>query len=230
MDLALESKRKHDMSDGTPVRGTPTRRRQTQSERSANSRALIIDAAIECLAKLGYSATTITLIAATAKMSMGRMQHQFATKAQIMAAVVETVYAENNALLAIDQLKARTPTERITEYSRVLKGVFERDSVLAALEIRLALRSDPELRETVAPLIHRYDGKSFLELERLLADAGVPERPAHIWMRMIVAVVRGLSLERALHYRSAAEPDTQMMLDMMIDLIVREGTKGTARK
>jgi AcrR family transcriptional regulator len=51
-------------------------------------RARLIDAAIDCLNRLGYSATTLATIAEAAGVSRGGMLHQFPTKVDLMLAVV----------------------------------------------------------------------------------------------------------------------------------------------
>jgi AcrR family transcriptional regulator len=194
--------------------------RKTQSERSASSRAKIIDAAVYCLAAYGYSATTMNRIAGTAKMTTGRMQHQFSTKAQIMAAVVEFVYRENTNVLSLDRLTSDSPLDRVREYIHVLREVFEQDYVLATLEIRLAMRSDEELTEAVKSLIKSYDARSFNELESLLVETGMSDDDAYAWMRVMIAIVRGLSLERVLDYQIGRGADTEVMLTMLLDRLI----------
>ena len=54
----------------------PRRPRQTQAERSAAMRARLVDAAIRCLNKHGYSATTVAMVADEAGVSRGGMLHQ----------------------------------------------------------------------------------------------------------------------------------------------------------
>jgi AcrR family transcriptional regulator len=55
--------------------------RRTQEERSATTRARLLDATIDCLSELGYTNTTTTEIAKRAGLSRGAQLHHFPTKA-----------------------------------------------------------------------------------------------------------------------------------------------------
>src|SRR5687768_9891437 len=63
--------------------------RRTQEERSAETRGRLLDATIDCLIDLGYSATTTTVIAERAGLSRGAQLHHFPTKAELVSAAVE---------------------------------------------------------------------------------------------------------------------------------------------
>src|SRR5258706_10023170 len=66
--------------------------RRPQAERSAETRSRLIAAAIACLHRLGYSATTVTVVAEEAGVSRGAMTHQFPAKTDLMLAVVRAVF------------------------------------------------------------------------------------------------------------------------------------------
>ena len=68
------------------------RRRRTQEERSAETRTRLLDAAIECLLKLGYAGTTTTEIATRAKVSRGAQLHHYPTKQELLTAAVEHLF------------------------------------------------------------------------------------------------------------------------------------------
>lgn len=196
--------------------------RPTQAERTAISRDKVIRAAIHCLVTTGYAATSITLIAQTAEISTGRMQHQFATKADIMAAVIDFIHQQNNRFLALRKLKREDPRERIVEYMHLLKKTFDEDTVLAAMELRMAIKGDRELAAAIEPKFEQYDTKSFSELEDLLLAADLDREAAHVWMRLIIATIRGLALERVANYRITNKIDAERSLDMLVDLLLKK--------
>ena len=70
-----------------------TRVRRTQEERSAATRAKVVEAATECVAELGYRGATMSAMAQRAGVSWGAMQHQFGEKDAIFDAVLERVMA-----------------------------------------------------------------------------------------------------------------------------------------
>ena len=68
-------------------------RRRTQEERSAATQTRLLDAAVECLVELGYGATTTTVVAERAGVSRGAQLHHFATRADLVGAAVQHVFA-----------------------------------------------------------------------------------------------------------------------------------------
>ena len=70
------------------------RTRRTQAERSAATRKVLLDAAVNCLFENGYGATTTLMVAEAAGVSRGAMLHQFPSKADLMAFVVEADFEE----------------------------------------------------------------------------------------------------------------------------------------
>src|SRR5438270_12370952 len=66
----------------------PTSRR-TQAERRAETRGRLLDATLECLADLGYGATTTTEVVRRAGLSRGAQVHHFPTKAELVVAAGE---------------------------------------------------------------------------------------------------------------------------------------------
>lgn len=82
--------------------------RRSQAERSADTRTRVIDAAIQCLYEVGYSATTTGLVVSRAGVSPGAMTHQFPSKADLMEAVVSAVYEDE--LKEYERLAQAGPT------------------------------------------------------------------------------------------------------------------------
>src|SRR5262245_34796413 len=72
-----------------------------QQQKSAQARVAILDAAIDCLEKYGYAQTTTQLIAKSASISRGAMLHHYATKQDLIAAVIDyAVYKRAERFLA----------------------------------------------------------------------------------------------------------------------------------
>ena len=104
-------------------------------------------AAIRVLHRAGYSAANVKAIADEAGMSLGSLQHQFPTKAKLMTAVVEQlarkrIEAYHAAADALTDPMARYVGAFDTTWALVKEPEFA-----AVLEIMLARRSDPELRD-----------------------------------------------------------------------------------
>jgi AcrR family transcriptional regulator len=75
-------------------------KRRTQQERTAATRAALVDAARRLWAERGYAAVGTPEIASAAGVTRGAMYHQFADKAALFHAVVEQVEEDVTARLA----------------------------------------------------------------------------------------------------------------------------------
>src|SRR5215213_2494362 len=71
-----------------PAAGTRTR-----SERTADSRLLILDAAVACLVEDGYAGASTLAVQARAGVSRGRLLHHFPSRAQLLVAAAEHLVA-----------------------------------------------------------------------------------------------------------------------------------------
>src|SRR5579872_479866 len=58
-------------------------------KRAVDTRAALLDAAIDCLVERGYAATTTIETARRARVSRGAQLHHFPTKAELMTAAVD---------------------------------------------------------------------------------------------------------------------------------------------
>lgn len=177
-----------------------TRPRRTQAERSAGTRAALLQAAIKALYEHGYSASTTMLVAEMAGVSRGAMLHQFRTKADLMTFVVEAVYAEELERYAERLSDVTDPTERMLAYPEIVWEVLSRPSGVAVLEILQGSRSDPVLAEQLAPIQARIEANA---LELLGSEMGSRARAALSMMRLVVWSARGLSIAKVL----APDPD-----------------------
>jgi AcrR family transcriptional regulator len=126
--------------------GAP-RRRRTQEERSATTRAALLDATIECLVEYGYANLTTTRVVERAGVSRGAQVHHFPTKAELVSEAVRHLAAKR--VEEFLQTMPRLPRSEERRVSRILDLIWEvHTSPLfeAALELWVAARTDPELR------------------------------------------------------------------------------------
>jgi AcrR family transcriptional regulator len=173
--------------------------RRTQAERSASTRARLIEAAIEALHQVGYSATSTTLVADRAGVSRGAMLHHFPTKVALMTAVVRATYeadmAAYDAVTAqIEDVEARFPAVIAAAGER-----FRTPYGVAQTELWNATRSDRELAEAIAPIHEELDARSLRLLKgwflACAGDDGGAETEALNFL--ILAALRGMALESA---------------------------------
>lgn len=131
------------------------RERRTQAERSASTRARLLDATIECLHDLGYARTSTPEIARRAGLSRGAQLHHFPTKAELVTSAVEHLFARRREefLCAFrDRAAEQDPVEAAID---ILWSMVSGPTFYAWLELAVAARTEAELREPVAALTER---------------------------------------------------------------------------
>lgn len=170
--------------------------RRTQESRSAETRARLLEAAIQSLYSRGYAATTTMAVAADAKVSRGAMLHQFPTKVDLMLFVVESVYAEEMGLYREMLARIEDPRERLAALPEVAWEVLSRPAGVAVLEILQGARSDNDLARRLKPLQITIEKDSFEAVDRVADAAGIPVSP--VVKRLMVWAVRGLSIAELL--------------------------------
>lgn len=118
----------------------------TQAERTAATRAKLLDATTSCLAELGYARTSSTEVCRRAGVSRGAQLHHFPTKAELVAAALDHVFERRvDEFRALVQVLPSGP-ERIDGAIDVLWSVFRGDTFAAWFELAAASRTDPELQ------------------------------------------------------------------------------------
>ena len=131
--------------------------RRSQAARSAATRAKVIAAARDVLCAQGYSGATMHAIRDATGMSLGAIQHQFPTKAKIMAAVAAEFSAYRTQVYAEAIRRGKTPRESMENLLDANFEMVSRPEMAAVLEIHLARRNDPDLDREVAPSTRRFD-------------------------------------------------------------------------
>ena len=128
--------------------------RGRREERTATSRARILDAAVACLVESGYAGATTLRIQARAGVSRGRLLHHFPSRDDLLVAASRHLATE----------RLRTTGERIRSLSRGLSGgerldraielmweAFSEPHFWAAVELWTAARTNEELRHSLLP-------------------------------------------------------------------------------
>jgi AcrR family transcriptional regulator len=174
---------------------TPSRPRRPQAERTADTQAKLIEAAITCIHRHGYGATTITTVAQEAGVSRGAMTYQFPAKTDLMIAVVRAVFAQDSEHYE-RSVAALQPLEWLRSLPATMWEVISRPSAIAVMEIMLASRSDADLAEKLRVIQQQIDIQAHEWVLERLQSAGIDERPDGAAVhRVFVAAVRGLALE-----------------------------------
>jgi AcrR family transcriptional regulator len=220
------------MSTRTPARrpkpdvvqgmNKPPARRRTQAERSADTRSRLIQAAITCLYRTGYSATTITTVADEAGVSRGAMTHQFPAKTDLMLAVVQSVFEDDGNLYNAAVASMR-PRQWLQSLPQTMWNIISRPSGIAVMEIMLASRSDPDLAKKLRALQTEIDKRAHQWSAERVGAADVPLHPeANAIHEVYVAAVRGLALRATFMNNDAGVQKSLKVLSDMMRLLYHD--------
>jgi len=209
------------------VSSAPTKKvgvRRTNAERSETTRERVIAAAIQVLYNRGYSGATTLAIQHVAGISLGAMQHQFPTKAKLMAAVAERFGEHRFGCYDEAVRAAKNPFDCLKRMFDVTGDIIRDPEFVSGLEILLAKRNDAELELELQPVIKRYEDQMKRILDKIALDAGIADS---LWnSRTIVlsnAVARGLAMELLSGGdRATVVGAYAMWREMILDVFTRE--------
>ncbi len=175
----------------------PQRRRQV--DRSAETQAALIQAAIDCLRTDGYAGAATASIAKRAGVTTGALHHHFATKDDLMIGVFDHCNARVGEKLGAAQRGQPTKSIDLAGLVQHLWEVYGDPEYWAIWEIIIGTRGDELFHRRV--VAHRL--ATMRDLVRpWAAQLGASEalRPAVAELiEFMLIAIRGLSLERFLH-------------------------------
>jgi AcrR family transcriptional regulator len=181
------------MADPTRVSlSVPPRERRSHAERTARTRARVIDAVVESIADVGFQRTTATEIAARAGVTWGAVQHHFGGKDGLLVAVLE--HSFNRFAERLDDIPVEDATlekraalfvDRAWEHfrSRLYRSTFE---ILLNHLGREDLHDEPS-----------WQMRMFRAWDRiwmgLFGDAAIPRRRQLVLQHYTISVLSGLA-------------------------------------
>ncbi|MGA8850141.1 MAG: TetR family transcriptional regulator [Aeromicrobium sp.] len=173
-----------------------TRERVTQTERTRLMRQRLLEATVDSLVEVGWSGTTTTLVSQRAGVSRGAQLHHFPTKQALVVAAVEhlTERRRDDMRQAARDLPATGRTRAVLE---ILSQQFTSPIFAAALELWVAARTDPDLRDAVAPLERRVGRETHAwALELFGVDESIGDNRRLV--QATLDLLRGLGLANSL--------------------------------
>ncbi len=124
--------------------------RRTQEERSAQTRARLLDATIECLVRYGYNGTTTARVAEMAGVTRGAQVHHFGSKNDLVIAALQHLAAKRTAAVVGSVADLASTEDPIGELLGLLWDLHQGPMFIAAVELWVAGRTDPALGHEVA--------------------------------------------------------------------------------
>jgi AcrR family transcriptional regulator len=141
--------------------------REPQQDRSRATRQRLLEAAIECIADLGWSGSTVAGVAERAGVSRGAAQHHFPTREDLVTSAVEYVSAQRLAYLRSQAVDLPPGPERVRAVLALVERMYTSPLFRAAIHVWVAACADDRLRDRVMVLeaqVGRESHQTVLEL------------------------------------------------------------------
>jgi AcrR family transcriptional regulator len=172
------------------------------------TRALILDAAVECLVAQGYEKTTTLAVQARAGVTRGRLLHHFPSRTALLVAAAQhlarTRVAEMEQWIAEVYPGGEDQRERCDRATDLLWGTFSQPYFWAAMELWTAARTDPELRRELA-VTERQLGRAIRHVVATMFGPVLSSQAGFDQVREVLFTsMRGTALTYALRDRDPA--------------------------
>jgi AcrR family transcriptional regulator len=205
----------------------------TQQERRTATRGRLLDAAMAVLVETGASGFTTTEVGKRAGLSQGAIFKHFATKADLLAATVEHLFA---ALVAQYEGQFATvdpvadPADRLRAGLDLLWEAFQDERLLAAYDLFTAARTDAALRADLQPVVRAHVANLHALADSLFGGvATVDAVRFHAAVDLAAATMQGLVINR----QGVADPDVEarvraLLADIAVDRLLGGSVAGHA--
>ncbi|MET8430321.1 TetR family transcriptional regulator [Nocardia sp. CA-151230] len=171
------------------VSGLPPNKHQ---EKSLRTRALLLDAAIESLAEVGYASASIADITARAGVTRGAQLHHFHTRQELFAQTIEHLTQRQGEAL---QRRERTLSRAASAGEVLVELVtapFAGKLGKAAVELYVGIANDKDLRRNMLRVQHDLTIELLDACGRFI-DAPRERLEAAFWLT--INLVRGATLD-----------------------------------
>jgi AcrR family transcriptional regulator len=184
-----------------------------QAQKSAKTRESILDGAIDCYAKLGYSKTTTSTIVSSANVSRGAMAHHFSSLADVVQAASEHI---KNKRLADCRRRFSKLENLQTKESRVEALWIHWEWLLtkeatAYYELREVSRTDQELNKVMSKISAEFDRESRAIFGELFPEIHMDNQLQALSENMLQYLYEGMAMDYRLKGKKNKEKVTNII-------------------
>jgi len=183
-----------------------------RSEQAAETRARILDAAVEVLFAEGYAGASTLQIQQRVGLSRGGLLHQFASRDDLLVAAVHHLTTARVAALVNERTWPDTPADRVDAAVEAMWFQYRQPFFWVSVELWLAARHNASIAEALGPkerelsTLIRESTDSFFG-EELAAHAAYPRL-----VELLMTSMRGVALTYALTPRRNPARDPHLEL------------------
>ena len=178
------------------ARTRPTKEIGRQAQKSASTRKVIVEAALQCLIKYGYAQTTTPRIAEEAGLSRGAMMHHFSNRNTVIQAAIEYLHAKR--LRAFRRAVSTLPEDQphlhdaLAAYWRhVTHPLF-----VAFHELAVAARTDKDLEKILRPAEQAFYREWYNLAVDLFPEWQSDRARFDIALNLVQVTLEGLAIRR----------------------------------
>ena len=210
----------------------PAQPRRTQAERSAATRARLLDATTACLVELGYAGTTTLAVCERAGVSHGSLLHHYGTRERLLAAALESVQGRLRQRV-VDQVRSlplerEHLAERVETLVDLMGAAFDAPEFKAIVELWLAAANRPPVSDTVWPEAHLFDAEIFPLAESLFPDVVERLPNFRVYVSLLFQSMQGMGLARATWPAHPEGDAMRAQVRVLLARILREAFEETA--
>jgi AcrR family transcriptional regulator len=175
--------------------GTPSSAALKGSERSAQTRRLLVDAAIESLTSDGYAGASARAIAQRAGLNQGLIFYHFGSVASLLLAALDAVSAERLEIYGAAVSSAAAPGQLVEAAEAIFRNDLDAGYITVLVEMIAGATSTPGLGPEVAQRIQPWREFTQSTIERTLVGSPFGSiLPAEDVAHAVVALYLGLEM------------------------------------
>jgi AcrR family transcriptional regulator len=200
--------------------------RRTQEERSADTRARLVKAAIQVLGESGYANLTISKVTQRAGLTNGAMQHHFPARDDLMLAVFDVVYPVLE--IPFDEIAAqKLPVgERIAAVVERLWAIYSRPEYLAIWDVALGSRGDRKLWSRLRSYQRDVASRMRGQFVALFCDLRIDAADVERVFSLTVSQLRGVALQAIFDAKPVGGDDLSLIEESAYDQLRKRVKSG----
>ena len=184
----------------------PARARKTQAQRREETRAKLVQGAVDLLKKKRYAGFRVADVTTMSGVSRGAQSHYFPMKDDLVIEALEFVFKETqaNALAKIAKAKAH-PEQLLQALIADSKDFFLGDNFYLSLDLMMVGGDEP-LGQAVQQLAQNYRVSVENAWREIFKESGYSASTADEVVSLTFCVVRGLSIRKIIGPDTARIP------------------------
>lgn len=185
-----------------------------QEERSTQTRRRILEATVLCLAEHGYTGTTIAQVSLQAGVSRGAEMHHFPKKEALVIAALEYLFEQRiNESREIAKRPTAHGMDRLSSVVDLLWAVYKGPAFQAWIELVVASRTDPALREAVLRISQGFSQASIEIWQDLMRPNSFDPDSLRVLDRVVNGQLEAIAISRILY--PSGSSDRPELLEMV---------------